>query len=497
MLVTVRPDVSLWEAVLPAECLAMPAELEVVSRLLDDPAFFAPYRAHFSALWGRPSVPLETYLRLMFLKERHGLSFEAVVREAGDSLCWRRFCRVPLGERMPHPTTLMKTTKRCGESVVAQLNEALLAKAAAARVVKLDQVRADTTVVAADVAYPTDSGLMARGVKRLTALARSLQGMGLATRTRFRDRGRSIRRRAHEMGAWLRRRTEEAKEEVKKVNAEMAEITEAALADARAVARNARRSLKAAGDAASGKALACLAELEVMIERVDRVVSQTRERLAGGMPDGATRLVSLRDPDARPIKKGRLGKPVEFGYKAQVADNRDGIILDYQVFLGNPDDDALLAPAIGRIKERFGKAPRAVTADRGYSDAATEAAVRGLGVKTVVIPKKGKKGKARTDLERSRPFRRLVKWRTGSEGRVSHLKHGYGWARTRYSGLAGAQTWCGLGVLAHNLVKIGTLIDEKQNRPRPPTRTRKPTAKARGRPPSSPPGTPPATETAM
>ena len=47
------------------------------------------------------------------------------------------------------------------------------------------------------------------------------------------------------------------------------------------------------------------------------------------MPESATRLVSLHDADARPIRKGRLGKPVEFGYKAQIVDNADGVILDH------------------------------------------------------------------------------------------------------------------------------------------------------------------------
>ena len=68
------------------------------------------------------------------------------------------------------------------------------------------------------------------------------------------------------------------------------------------------------------------------------MVAQARSRLAGQMPDGATRLVSLHDPDARPIRKGRIGKPVEFGYKAQVIDYDDGVILDYGVQAGNPPD---------------------------------------------------------------------------------------------------------------------------------------------------------------
>src|SRR5206468_11047124 len=102
------------------------------------------------------------------------------------------------------------------------------------------------------------------------------------------------------------------KEEAKAITAEMATLAECSLADARAVARNARRGLRQAGENASGKARAALCELDTLIERLERIVAQSRQRLAGDMPEGATRLVSLHDPDARPIKKGRIGKPVEF-----------------------------------------------------------------------------------------------------------------------------------------------------------------------------------------
>ena len=95
MLRTVNPHQTMWEAILPEACLGMPVELEAVDRLLDDPAFFEPFRAHFHSVLGRPSVPIETYLRLMFLKHRYRLGFEPLCREASDSISWQRFCRIP------------------------------------------------------------------------------------------------------------------------------------------------------------------------------------------------------------------------------------------------------------------------------------------------------------------------------------------------------------------------------------------------------------------
>jgi len=180
-----------------------------------------------------------------------------------------------------------------------------------------------------------------------------------------------------------------------------------------------------------------------VIERTARIVAQTRTRLAGITPDSATRIVSLHDPDARPIAKGRLGKPVEFGYKAQVLDNEDGIVLDYTVEQGNPPDAPQLAHAIGRITQRTGRAPRQATADRGYGEAAVDKDLHDLGVKTVAIPRKGRPGPARQRHEHRPAFRKLVKWRTGAEGRISHLKNRYSWDRGRLDGLTGARTWCG------------------------------------------------------
>ena len=462
MLRTVSPQPTLWESVIPECLLGLPGDLAEIDALLDDPRFFEPFRACFDPVLGRPSIPMETYLRMMFLKSRYRLGFEPLCREVADSLAWRRFCRIPLGTRAPHPTTLMKITSRCGTQAVDGLNEALLAKAAEEKVIRLDRVRADTTVLEANVAYPTDSGLLAKGVARLAALTRKVQAAGLGARTATRDRTRSVRRRAHAIGAWLRRRSDEAKDEVKAINAEMAGIATAAMGEARHVAANARRSLRATASRATGTTLALIAELERTASVLERVAAQTRVRLAGEVPDGSTRIVSLHDTDARPIAKGRLGKPVEFGYKAQVLDNADGVVLDHHVVMGNPADAPMLVPAIARVIARFGRAPRAVTADRGYGEAAVDTGLVELRVKQVVIPRKGRPGAERQRLQRSRGFTKLVKWRTGSEARISCLKRDYGWRRSPTDGLAGAQTWCAWGVLAHNATKISGLVEAKE-----------------------------------
>ena len=144
---TVGDQCSLWESVLPEEVRRLPEELARVDALLDDPAFFTPFVRFFDLRMGRPSTPMEMYLRLMFLKFRYRLGYESLCREVSDSITWRRFCRIPLDGAVPHPTTLMKLTTRCGSVAVDGLNETLLAKAAEAKLLRTNRIRVDTTVV--------------------------------------------------------------------------------------------------------------------------------------------------------------------------------------------------------------------------------------------------------------------------------------------------------------------------------------------------------------
>ena len=450
---------SLWEVLLPPEVLVMSAELARVDELLDDARFFEPFRAHFDASLGRPSIPIEQYLRLMFLKSRYRLGYETLCAEVTDSISWQRFCRISLGGRVPHPTTLMKITTKCGSVTVDALNEVLIAKAVEAKLVKTNRVRADTTVVEADVTYPTDSGLLTKAIGKAARLIERIKKSGAASRTGVVDHVDKSRVHSHEIGAWLRRRTGEAKDEVLAITGKLADLAEATLVDARRVVINAHRYLKThPGTVNPGRLKATIDDLETLIARATRVIVQTRTRLSGDVPPGATRLVSLHDPDARPIRKGRLGKPVEFGYKAQVVDNEDGLVLDYNVEIGNPADGPQLVPAIERVKQRCGKPPDAVAADRGYGSAKVDNQLRDdLGVTTVVIPRPGKPSAARRIEQDTETWRELIRWRTGAEGRIACLKRQHQWNRSHLTTIEGARTNCGHGVLAHNLTKLARL----------------------------------------
>jgi transposase, IS5 family len=445
------PQTTIWDLLLPEEAKRLPAELQAVDAYLDDERFVAPWRGLFSARLGRPSVPVDTLLRLLYLKHRYQLGYESLCREVADSISWRRFCRISLDRPVPHSTTLVKLVRRAGPEVIEELNAALVAKLAQDRLLRGRKLRVDTTVVEADIAYPTDADLLEGAVRKLGGLVRRVKGRGAASRTRFRDRGRAAGRRMKRLARTLRRRTGVAMAEVDRLTGEVAQIARQSLGEVQAVARSARRALaRRPGDGRLGR---LVGELEETMTATGRLLAQTDQRLAGDrvIPD---RLVSLSDPDARPIRKGKPRHPTQFGYTLLVAEDERGFVADHQLQRGNPPDAPQLVPAVKRVVAVTGRSPGTVVGDRGFGTAANDQALAALGVRRIGLQRNGTPGKARLEHERTRRFRRLRNWRVGIEARISHLKRSFGLRRTRLRRLGGARTWAGLGIFAYNLQRM-------------------------------------------
>ena len=127
---TVGPQGSLFELLLPPGMRVLSGELAEIDVLLDDPRFFRPFRGFFDPCEGRPSIPMETYLRLLFLKCRYRLGYEQLCVQVNDSLSWRRFCRIGLEAWVLDEFTIRKLTRRLGPGVVDELNVLLLGLAA-------------------------------------------------------------------------------------------------------------------------------------------------------------------------------------------------------------------------------------------------------------------------------------------------------------------------------------------------------------------------------
>jgi len=445
---------SLWDDALPVEVRELPDDLASLDRLLSDPELLAPIVAHWRRevaetrravlTDGRPTIAMETYVRLMVLKQRYRWGYRTLVAEVSDSIHLRRFCRLSLSERVPDESTVRKLTRRIGAETVNELTRALIVKATRDKRFRARAVRIDSTVIEADVRYPTDAGLAGHGVQALAREGRKLAALVGEQSRRVRDRSRAIGRTLRALTRTIRRRSGEAKAEVLRLTEQTGTLLEQSIAETRRLAAIARR--RARGRGAQTK-LKAAARIEELADRCEKVARQIKQRVAGEPIND--RLISLADPDARPIRKGKLGKPNEFGYVTQLAELTEntkrgarGLIVPAATAPGNPGEDTLLPDTVTELK-RLGLCPREVALDGGFNVGPTREALEQLAPERVFISGRQQPGSRRTQ-------RRLQRYRTGAEGRISHLKRRYGIDRSRLKGDDGQRIWSGWSILAYN-----------------------------------------------
>jgi IS5 family transposase len=444
----------LWDEVLPIEVKELPEDLAALDGLLSDHELLFPlverWREEFAQTGravlteGRPTIAMETFVRLMVLKQRFRWGYRTLVAEVSDSIHLRRFCRISLTERVPDESTVRKLARRIGPETVAELTRALIVQATREKRFRPRAVRIDSTVIEADVKYPTDAGLASSGVRVLAREAGKLAKLLNEEKARVRDRSRAMGRKVRAISRTIRRRSGEAKQEVLKLTRETGELLERSIREARRLAQVARSKARGRGATAKRKAAAGLEELA---DRCEKVARQIKQRVAG--EPIADRIISLFDPDARPIRKGKLGKPTEFGYVSQLAEVTEntkpgarGLILPASRSLGSRAENALLPGTVAELT-RVGIAPREVALDGGFMPTPTNSALEDLAPKTVFIA-------GRQEPASKRSGRRLRRYRTGAEGRISHLKRRYGLDRSRLKGDEGRQIWTEWAILAYN-----------------------------------------------
>jgi len=445
----------LWDDALPVEVKELPEDLAALDVLLSDHELLWPIVERWQQEFretgrlvlteGRPTIAMETFIRLMVLKQRYRWGYRTLVAEVSDSIHLRRFCRISLSERVPDESTVRKLTRRIGAETVSELTRALIVKACREKRFRPRAVRIDSTVIEADVKYPTDAGLASSGVRVLAREGRKLAKLIAEKKARVRDRSRAMGVKLRAISRTIRRRSGEAKSEVLKLTAQTGELLHRSIEEARRLAAAARRKARGRGAKAKLKAAASLAQ---WADRCEKVARQIKQRIAG--EPIKDRLVSLHDPDARPIRKGKLGKPNEFGFVSQLAEVTEntkrgarGLILPASTELGNPAEDTLLPGTVAEL-ERLGISPREVALDGGFNTGPTNSALADLQPKNVFIAGRQEPGSKRTQ-------RRLRRYRTGAEGRVSHLKRRYGLDRSRLKGDEGRQIWTEWGILAYDL----------------------------------------------
>jgi IS5 family transposase len=361
---------------------------------------------------------------------------------------------------VPDDTTLIKWANLIQSETLHRLLDQVAVMAHRLRVTRGRKLRTDGTVVESNIHHPTDSSLLVDGVRVLgRTLRRARQvveaaasEVGPVAKKLFRNRLRSARSAARKVGDATKRRAEESQERGRQAYQKLVEITRRSVEQAKEV-------VEILQEVAAQEAQALSEQLQHFLPLVEQVVQQTVRRVFEGEKVPAQeKIVSIFEPHTDIIRRGKRDRPTEFGHKVWLDEVDGGIVSDFRVLSGNPQDASQWEHSLQHHHELFGRPPDQASADRGVYSPENEELAKAMGVRRVILPKPGYLSAARKQLEKQRWFRRGRRYHQGVEGRISVLKRRHGLDRCLYHGKEGFEKWIGWGLIAHNLLAIGSVL---------------------------------------
>ena len=396
-------------------------------------------------VFGRPTIALETFIRMLLLKHLYkNCDLREVESRTKTDLAWKAFAGLSTQDKVPDFTTLNKWELFFGESAIRKLNDTIIGYCQKQKLVKGKSFRTDTTVTEANIHYPTDASLLKDVARVVTRTVKKIKA-AVKEKISFRSRLGAINKKVYGIVKVLKNRTNEAKTRVKQLTSEITAIVKKVLDEA-----------AVAGKQMAGKAGMLGLGLEIALDKHitlgKQLLEQTLKVLKGEKIQD--RIVSFFQPHMRPIVKGKMGKPVEFGKKAEITECEHNIITDYNIHIGNPNDSGVFLEAVKRHKQKFKQPPGLVATDRGGWSEENVKELKAMGVKHISIPQRGHKTRQRERTEDSKWFKSAQRWRAGGEGKISWLKRSFGMGRSRAKTEQGFDTGIGMAVLACNLKQI-------------------------------------------
>jgi IS5 family transposase len=411
---------------------------------------------------GRLGAPAEVVLRMLLLKHIRNWSFDVVEREVRPNLLYREFTRVYAG-KVPDSKALGRQALALGPEVIEEIHQRVVEMAVENRVVQGRKMRVDTTVVETNIHYPTDSSLLGDGNRVLTRLMKKVTALAGPAGAKLRDRSRSVKLRVLDIARAARSKVPQSQEKLKQAYRKLLDATGRVVGQAKRFSKEIAAGVKRSTDFKQQAALEGLRkEIDTMLPRVKQVIRQTKARILGGDTHAVGKLFSIFEESTEVIRKGKAGKPNEFGKMVKVQEAENQIVIAFEVYDQRPSDSDLLIPAIQMHEQRMGRTPDLAAGDAGFYSAKHVAEAKQMGVKRVSVPSRSTKSDTLKREQKKRWFKKGQKWRTGCEGRISVLKRRHGLNRCRYKGVSGMKRWTGLGVIADNLINIGRAIDKQQ-----------------------------------
>jgi IS5 family transposase len=394
--------------------------------------------------WG---ISAEQVLRTAIIRQWKQYSYRELADRLNDGVCLRWFTRF-YSAPVPHFTSLQKVLKSIGAATWDKINDVLVEYARARKLESGKALRADTTVVGANIHHPTDARLLWDSIRVLTRLMLRCRKLLPDVEFGFANRTKRSKKLCYQ-------------------------ITMAKGAKAPKKRRKLYRQLLKVANEVFDMASWCLEQLQywdgfdlqLLCDQLDHYLTLSavaidqceRRVLNGEQVPSSDKVVSIFEEHTDIIKRGKSHSKTEFGHKVLFTTGTSGLITQYESFRGNPDDRQMLEAVLARHQHQYGQGPKALSADRRFFSAANENRARQCGVERISINKPGYRSTVRRQLEKERWFKNLQRFRAGIEGILSALMRGYGLKRCIWKGWQSFQSYVGLSVVTFNLQKIAAL----------------------------------------
>lgn len=430
-------------------------ELVVLAQKIDWEGFQDCLRFKYKRI-GRRAKRIRLMVGLHVLKHMYNLSDEQVVRMLHENIYFRYFCGVheDLQEwertKVLNSCTMSRFRTRLGADGMKLVEDVIKRQLMRDGKISGRTQVIDTTAMEKNIAYPTDTSLLAKGIERVRKAVSRLGRLGLSVVVRsFKRVVRKEILRVNKLGRGRKER--------------IAEATKNLIGYARKMGKQAQVAFRAikkgASEAAKRKIEAGKKFLEEELKKLSRVTNQAERRIGGETVPSSEKVLSMHEPDVTVIAKGKRGKRYEFGSKISLSMDRNGFVVGHQEYHTNQADVNTVDPALEDWRRTFGDYPEELGADRGYTATNPSEALAKVG--KVVIPKRGKK---KHPDHRKAYFRRVLKLRNKIEPTIGHLKTDHRLDRCRYRGKSGDTLNVGFATTALNLKKWSRMLQAESKK---------------------------------
>jgi len=427
-------------------------ELEAISLIIDEvPGMLDPIYHDLVGIKqtdnGRTGMTAEQVLRCAILKQYRNMSYEELAFHLSDSRIFRAFARLERTQR-PSSSTLQENIKALSEQTWEAINCALIAHAAKTGAEGGRTVRIDSTAIECNIHYPTDSTLLQDGIRVVTRLLIEGKRLFPTPSYSYSDHRRVVKKRVLTIH---NSRKDSVRKQCYKDLLDFA----ARVSDYGLNAISVLSVFKSPYPEHVTDAKIVMEKLEEAVNRLSRVIDQTRRRVINGEKVPASeKIVSFFECHSDIIEKGN--RETAYGHKVFLTGGESGLILDCVIERGNPADSSMFLPLMERQKGIYGRAPRQVAADGGFASQDNVRVGKGLGITDIAFAKR--KGISILEMVKSTwVYKKLRNFRAGIEANISVLKRAFGLFRCTWTGWHGFVRCVRSAVVAYNLLLLGRL----------------------------------------